>query len=279
MADNSMKVQDELNEKLRRLEVYIKKLRHVAVAFSGGVDSAFLLKVSHEVLKDCAFAVTANPCSFPGKELEDAKIFCEKEGICQVFFDFDELSLSGFAENPRNRCYICKKALFERMKEAAVNNGNAVLVEGSNMDDEGDYRPGLKAIAELGVLSPLRACGLTKHDIRTLSKEMGLPTWNKPSMACLSSRFVYGEKITKEKLFMVERAEELLHDLGFYQVRVRVHGEMARIEVMPEEFGKIMEESVRQTIAGKLETYGFSYVALDMKGYRTGSMNEILEHE
>ena len=266
----------ERQDKLEYLKEYLQGLGTVAVAFSSGVDSTFLLKTAHEVLGDQVIAVTARSVFFPEREQEDAKAFCEKEGIRQIFFDADVLQIDGVKMNPKNRCYLCKKQLFGKIKEIAVQNHVENVVEGSNLDDLGDYRPGLKAVSELNFKSPLRECGLTKADIRDLSKKMELPTWDKPSFACLASRFMYGETITKEKLSMVEQAEEIMRTLGFLQFRVRIHGMLARIEVLPEEFDKMRKNEIRETIATELKKLGFAYVTLDLNGYRTGSMNEIL---
>ncbi|MDD6324530.1 MAG: ATP-dependent sacrificial sulfur transferase LarE [Lachnospiraceae bacterium] len=267
----------EQKEKLEALRTYLKGLGSVAIAFSSGVDSTFLLKVAHDMLQDRCIAVTAMSCSFPKRELEEAKAFCRKEGIRHIVVESEELEIEGFCQNPKNRCYLCKRELFEKIGQIAEKEGLAAIAEGSNLDDNGDYRPGLQAVAELGIKSPLRACDLDKQDIRVLSKMLGLPTWEKQSFACLSSRFVYGETISKEKLSMVDQAEQLLLDLGFHQVRVRIHGSIARIEILPAEFERILQEDNREKIYTTLKELGFSYVTLDLLGYRTGSMNETLK--
>lgn len=266
-----------LQEKYDELKQYIKSMESVAVAFSGGVDSTFLLKVAHEVLGDRAIAVTARSCSFPERELNEAVQFTRDNDIRHMIVDSEELDIEGFRENPVNRCYLCKHELFTKMKEIAAANGFCEVVEGSNMDDLGDYRPGLTAIEELGVKSPLRHAGLTKEEIRLLSRELGLPTWEKQSFACLSSRFPYGQSITPEKLKMVDEAEQLLLDLGFHQVRVRHHDTLARIEVAEDQLEKMMDKDIRERICARLKEIGFIYVALDLAGYRTGSMNETLK--
>ena len=263
-------------EKLTALQAYLKSLGSVAVAFSGGVDSTFLLKVAQEVLPGSVIAVTARSCSFPERELKEAIAFTKQHNIPHVICESEELHIEGFSNNPVNRCYLCKTELFTKLIAIASEHKMNCVAEGSNADDMGDYRPGLKAVEELGVKSPLRHVGLNKAEIRSLSKAMGLPTWEKQSFACLSSRFVYGERITEEKLKMVDLAEQLLLDMGFRQVRVRIHGNLARIEVAAKEMEKLLERSVRETLHAKLKEIGFAYVTVDMIGYRTGSMNETL---
>lgn len=263
-------------ENLRKL---IKSYQRVAVAFSGGVDSTYLLKVAWEELPGNVIAVTATSCSFPKRELDEAKAFCKKYQIPHVIVESEELEIEGFRQNPKNRCYLCKHELFEKILRIADENGAHAVLEASNMDDNGDYRPGLVAVKELGIKSPLREAEFYKEEIRKRSKELGLSTWNKQSFACLASRFVYGETIDEEKLSMVDKAEQLLLDLGFHQLRVRIHGKLARIEVDPNEFQKLLEEPTRTKIYDAFQEYGFTYITLDLKGYRTGSMNETLNVE
>ena len=267
---------DALHEKKQHLEAFLKGLGSVVVAFSSGVDSTFLLKVAHDVLGEKAIAVTARSCSFPVRELNESKAFCKAEGIEHIIVESEELSIEGFSQNPKNRCYLCKHELFTKIRRIAEERGIPYVAEGSNMDDNGDYRPGLIAVAELEVKSPLREAGLTKAEIRQLSKEMGLPTWDKQSFACLSSRFVYGETITEEKLSMVDRAEQKLLDLGFHQVRVRIHGNIARIEIDRSEFEKIIRPEIADPLNQYFHELGFLYVTLDLGGYQMGSMNKTL---
>lgn len=276
----------ELAGKMDRLRAALQEIGSAAVAFSSGVDSTFLLKVAHEELGNRAVAVTARSCSFPKRELDEAVAFCRTEGIRHEIIDSEELDIPGFVANPPDRCYHCKKAIFGKFLEFARAAGLAAVVEGSNVDDDGDYRPGRRAIRELGrggarpsqvyVASPLHDAGLTKAEIRALSRQMGLPTASKPSFACLASRFPYGERITAEGLARVERAERWLLDagLGLTQLRVRSHGDLARIEVPPDAIPRIAARA--EEIAAALKSFGFAYVALDLQGYRTGSLNETL---
>ncbi len=267
------------NLKHEKLKAYLKELGSVAVAFSSGVDSTFLLKTAHDVLGDKAIAITASSNIFPQHEIKEAANFCKNENIRQVIFIVEALELDEFKNNPPNRCYICKRNIFTKIKEIAAKNNIAYVVEGSNMDDNGDYRPGMQAIAELDIKSPLRYAQLYKSEIRELSKKIGLPTWDKPSFACLASRFVYGETITEQKLAMVDKAEQLLIDKGFNQVRVRIHDKIARIEILPTDFERLIKPDLREEIVDNFKKYGFDYISLDLQGYRTGSMNEALKPE
>ena len=267
-----------LQEKKERLQEILRSYGKVAIAYSSGVDSTFLLKVAHDTLGDNAIAITVKSHLVPAAEMDEAEAFCKRENIHHQFILHDEMSVPGFAENPPNRCYICKRQIFSSIQ--ATVRDEFVICEGSNKDDEGDYRPGMKAIAELSVKSPLREAGLSKSEIRELSRELNLPTASKPSFACLASRIPYGERITRQKLQLVETAEKFLQDLGFVQYRVRCRESSpttaltASIELLPEQFDlfKKNQELIIQT----LKNFGFAEVLLDEKGYRTGSLNEAL---
>ncbi len=266
-----------LSTKLQKLRAALHEMGSAAVAFSSGVDSTLLLRVAHEELGERGVAVTVRSPLIPRHELDEAEAFCRNEGIRHEFIDFDALEVPVVAANPPDRCYHCKKAIFGRILEFAHAQWLSTVVEGSNVDDDGDYRPGRRAIRELGVRSPLHEAGLTKAEIRALSREMGLQTADKPSFACLASRFPYGERITAEGLDRVGRAEDWLRGAfpNIGQLRVRCHGgTVARIEVAPADISRLAARAA--DIAAALHAIGFTYVSLDLQGYRTGSLNEAL---
>ncbi|MBP5305065.1 MAG: ATP-dependent sacrificial sulfur transferase LarE [Lachnospiraceae bacterium] len=277
MYDLNVELSEDLQKKLDKLTEYIAELGSLAVGFSGGVDSSFLTAVAHAVLGDRLIAVTGADASVPEREVNEAKAFCKERGIRHIICRVDPLKEEGYRHNSPDRCYFCKHGIFTEVKKIAEENGIEYMAEGSNMDDIGDYRPGLRAAAELSVKSPLREAGLTKADIRAISKAMGLPTWSKPAYACLASRFVYGEEITEEKLLMIDRAEQFLIEHGFLEERVRLHGNIARIEVPPADIPRLAEEKIRDEVYKRFREIGFLFVTLDLKGYKLGSMNATLK--
>lgn len=266
----------KIREKLNKLKKDIKNMEKVAVAFSGGVDSTFLLKVAHDVLGNNTVAITAKSLTFPEREYKETIKFTKEHGIKHITVVSNELEIKEVYNNTIERCYFCKHAIFSKMLQTAKEENIKFLLEGSNLDDLSDYRPGLRAIEQLKILSPLKMMELKKEDIRELSREMNLPTWDKPSFACLASRFPYGYKITAGKLKMVDEAEEYLLSVGFKQVRVRHHGDIARIEVASNERLKLLNENIMKNISDEFDKIGFLYTTIDLKGYRTGSMNENL---
>ena len=270
----------DTDEKLGWLQGELKKLNSVIVAYSGGVDSAFLLKVAHDTLSATGgrvLAVTARSASYPQSEMASAKELAKSIGAEHRIIDSDELENPAYQENPTDRCYFCKGELFGLLDEIAKAEGYNAILDGANADDLTDHRPGSKAAREKSVHSPLQMAQLTKQEIRQISKSMGLPTWDKPSAACLASRIPYGDMITTGKLSMVEQAELVLKDMGFGQLRVRHHGNIARIELDPSQMSKALDPATSRAIHSALKQIGYSYITLDILGYRTGSMNEVIE--
>ncbi|MFB7142140.1 ATP-dependent sacrificial sulfur transferase LarE [Gottfriedia sp. NPDC056225] len=264
-----------MNEKYERLKAILKNMNNVVVAFSGGVDSTFLLKVAVDVLGvENVLAVTADSETYPSSELEEARKLAKQIGATHQVIETSELNIPGYTENDRNRCYYCKNGLFEQIVPIMHKNGFNNVVYGLIADDMNEHRPGVRAAKEHGVRGPLQEAELFKEEIRHLSKQLGLPTWEKPSFACLSSRIAYGEKITIEKLTKVEKSEAYIKAIGIRQVRVRTHQDIARIEVETQDMQLVLKNY--EDIVKNLQQFGYKYVTLDLQGYVSGSMNKVL---
>ncbi|MBC7333889.1 MAG: ATP-dependent sacrificial sulfur transferase LarE [Actinobacteria bacterium] len=263
-----------LEEKIKRLKEILTGMKSVVVAFSGGVDSSLLLKLAIESLGKNVIAVTAKSPTFPEREIEEATKIARMFGCKHMIINSNELQIEEFKTNPKNRCYYCKKELFSNLISIKNDNGFDFVVDGTNFDDSTTFRPGMQASKELGIRSPLLESSLTKQEIREYSKEIGLPTWDRPAFACLASRIPYGQKITSSKLRKIEEAESFLLFLGFKQVRVRYHEPVARIEVEKDKIPEILDKTLREKIIAKLKEIGFKYITIDLEGYRSGSMDE-----
>lgn len=267
----------DILQKYDKLKDILAEMKEVVVAYSGGVDSAFLLKVAHDVLGDKAYGVLAVSPTYPSREFEKAKDTATLIGARLKIIETNELEDDKFRTNPVNRCYFCKSELFTKIVELAESRQFKNFVDGSNFDDNGDYRPGMKALSEKGIRSPLQEAELTKGEIRELSRNLGLPTWDKDALACLSSRFPYGENIDIEKLRMVDEIENFLFDLGFRNIRARHQKNTLKIEVSPAQISRFFMDDIRSKVLEKAKSIGYKYVTVDLEGYRQGSMNEVLE--
>ena len=268
-----------IDKKYNNLLANLKKMEKIVIAFSGGVDSTFLLAVAQEVLAEGVVAVTAESPAHPTREKESAIAMARNLGIRHIVLQSKEISLPNFVANRKDRCYICKKSFFEDLLKIASKMGIKHIAHGANVDDLEDFRPGFKAAQEMGIVAPMINAGLTKDNIRLLSKNMLLETWNKPSMACLATRIPYETPITQKALKMVEQAEDVMITLGFLTCRVRHHGTVARIEIVPSNFKKVLDEKIKAAIIRKFREIGFSHVTLDMEGYVQGKMNRSLQNE
>lgn len=268
-----------MDEKYQQLQDMLREMGSVLIAYSGGVDSTFLMTVAHNILGDKALAVLASSETYPSSEIQSAVELANKLGFRLLQIHTNELENDAFAKNAPDRCYHCKKELFGKMLKIAEENDIKQVLHGANADDQSDYRPGQIAADELGTRAPLQELGFTKAEIRALSRELGLPTWSKPSFACLSSRFPYGTAITPASLTIIDKAEQLLRKLGFTQLRVRHHDKIARIEIDTSEMQRILEPDTRELVVSEFKKLGYLYVTLDLQGYRTGSMNASLTDE
>jgi pyridinium-3,5-biscarboxylic acid mononucleotide sulfurtransferase len=264
-------------EKISKLKNYLGSIDSAVIAFSGGADSTFLLKIASNILKDKVIAITAKSPTFTQSELKDSKAIARQLKVKQVIIETNELSNESFTANDKKRCYYCKNELMGLISQYAKKNNFGYIFDGSNYEDTNDYRPGARAVKEWGVISPLKEAGLTKVEIRTASKELGLSTWDKPAAACLASRVPYGTKITEDLLQKISDAESVIKKLGFRQVRVRHHGNIARIELPVQDIQKILGDKIKNTVISSLKKLGYVYITLDIEGYTTGSMNKILE--
>lgn len=269
-------MQNTLDAKLEELKHNLRQMKAALIAFSGGTDSTFLVKVAHDVLHENAVAVTLASSAYPQRELNDAKRLAKELGISHIIIESEYTEIPSFRKNAKDRCYHCKKEQFAILKDIAEKNSIVHVLDATNHDDRKDYRPGMLALKELGITSPLKDAKLTKKEIRHLSKDMGIDTWDKPSQACLASRIAYGTEITKERLERIERAEDIIKDLGIKQLRIRYHDTLARIEVSRKDMPLLLKHS--KEITRHLKGLGFIYITLDLEGYRTGSLNEVLEN-
>jgi uncharacterized protein len=273
---DAVKISPETQEKYVRLQSILQNMQKAIVAFSGGVDSTFLLKVGHDVLKDNVFAVIATSETYPEKEIKEAVRLARLINVRYQLIQSREMENPDFVRNPPERCYYCKMELFSRIKEIANARGVRFVLDGANFEDVSDYRPGSRAAEELNIRSPLKEVNLVKSEIRTLSRYLGLPTWNKPAMACLSSRFPYYSVISSRALKQISQAEDYLQALGFSQLRVRHHDSIARIEIPPEQIPRFLDPDLRKKVVLEFTRLGYAYITLDLAGFRSGSLNETL---